>query len=146
MESFIAIFERDLDKLIYEIRNFKSQRNLWIIEGEVSNSAGNLCLHLLGNLNHFIGAVIGKTGYQRNREAEFSDKNIATEKLNSMVKNTKMVVIDSLKKFDTRKLNDIYPIQVFGKDMTYEFFLIHLISHLNYHLGQINYLRRILDN
>ena len=145
METIIALFERDLEKLAEEIRKFKKQDNLWITEGEINNSAGNLCLHLVGNLNHFVGSVIGKTGYQRDREAEFVTKNIEADQLVLMVNETKETVTASLRSFDSVNFTHSYPINVFGKEMTYEFFLIHLISHLNYHLGQINYLRRILD-
>ena len=144
METLIQLFDRDIEKLRLEIESFTNQENLWKTEGNISNSAGNLVLHLIGNLNHFIGAVIGNTGYVRNREAEFDDKKIDRKALLKMITDTKVVVSSSLESFNRKKLHDTYPIQVFGEDMTYEFFLIHLVAHLNYHLGQINYLRRIL--
>jgi uncharacterized damage-inducible protein DinB len=146
MEALIQIFDRDIDKLKLEIESFKDQRNLWITSGSISNSAGNLCLHLIGNLNHFIGAVIGESGYVRNREAEFNSKNIDSAKLIKMIRDTRDEVSSALKNFDESKLSSVYPIQVFGYDMTYEYFLLHLTTHLSYHLGQINYLRRILDS
>ncbi|MCK5105762.1 MAG: DUF1572 family protein [Cyclobacteriaceae bacterium] len=145
MEALIQLFNRDIDKLKLEIESFKNEENLWQLEGQISNTAGNLCLHLIGNLNHFIGAVMGNSGYVRDREAEFNNKNIDRDQLIKMILDTKTIVASSLKDFEQEKIHDIYPIQVFGEDMTYEFFLIHLVSHLNYHLGQINYLRRILD-
>jgi uncharacterized damage-inducible protein DinB len=145
MEAIVKLFARDLDKLNAEITSFKNEDNLWRIEGDIKNTAGNLCLHLFGNLNHFIGAVIGDTGYVRNREAEFADKDVSRAELVRMAAETKETVLTSLKKMNKDKLESIYPIEVFGEKMTYEFFLIHLISHLNYHLGQINYLRRIFD-
>ena len=144
METLIQLFDRDIEKLRLEIEGFTNQDNLWKTEGNISNSAGTLVLHLIGNLNHFIGAVIGNTGYVRNREAEFADKNIDRNAILKMILDTKVVVSSSLESFNRQKLHDTYPIQVFGEDMTYEFFLIHLVAHLNYHLGQINYLRRIL--
>lgn len=146
MEALIQIFSRDIGKLKLEIESFNDQNNLWIVDGDISNSAGNLCLHLIGNLNHYIGGVIGKSGYVREREAEFNSKNVAAEKLFNMIQDTGDVVSTALKNFDKSKLSSFYPIQVFGKDMTYEFFLIHLTTHLSYHLGQINYLRRLLDS
>ncbi len=145
MEALIKLFNRDLSKLKLEIESFSNPENLWKIQGNISNSAGNLCLHLVGNLNHFIGAVIGNTGYVRDRESEFANKNIEQEKLLKMVESIKSTVSETLHTFNAEKLKSIYPIQVFGEDMTYEFFLIHLVAHLNYHLGQINYLRRILE-
>jgi uncharacterized damage-inducible protein DinB len=146
MEALIQIFDRDIDKLKLEIESFKDEGNLWITSGSISNSAGNLCLHLIGNLNHFIGAVIGESGYVRNREAEFNSKNIDSAKLIKMIRDTRDEVSSALKNFDESKLSSVYPIQVFGYDMTYEYFLLHLNTHLSYHLGQINYLRRIIDS
>ena len=145
MEAITQLFDRDLNNLLIEIDSFKNEENLWITKGNVTNSAGNLCLHIVGNLNHFIGAIIGETGYIRNREAEFSNKNIPMSELKRLTSETIVIVIKSLQSFDEGKLKSTYPIQVFGEDMTYEYFLIHLVAHLNYHLGQINYLRRVLE-
>jgi len=144
MEALIQLYSRDLEKLIQEIKEFQRENDLWVTTGNITNSAGNLCLHLVGNLNHFIGSVIGNSGYVRNREGEFQDKNIGKEKLIQMVYDTKKIVISTLQNFDTKSMQNNYPIQVFGNDMTYEYFLLHLSTHLNYHLGQINYLRRSL--
>jgi len=145
MEALIKLFNRDLQKLKLEIENFTKEEDLWKVQGNITNSAGNLCLHLMGNLNHFIGAIIGNSGYVRDRDAEFHEKNISKKKLLNMVEDTQHVVSDTLHHFDKVNMLNTYPIQVFGEDMTYEFFLIHLEAHLNYHLGQINYLRRILE-
>jgi uncharacterized damage-inducible protein DinB len=145
MDIFMKLFARDLDKLIAEVNMYKRDGNLWRIAGDVKNSAGNLCLHIIGNLQHFIGAVIGETGYIRDREAEFSTTAVSRDILLSALLETKEIVIDSLQKLDRKKLQEIYPIDVFGEKMSYEFFMIHLIGHLNYHLGQINYIRRLTD-
>lgn len=145
MEALVQIFNRDIDKLKLEIESFKNEEILWKLEGQISNTAGNLCLHIIRNLNHFIGAIIGDSGYVRNREPEFNDKNVDRRELLKMITDTKSIVATSLIGYSREKLHATYPIQVFGEDMTFEFFLIHLVSHLNYHLGQINYLRRILD-
>ena len=80
-DELVEIFIRDLDKLEQEINAYSDESRLWVIKSEIKNSAGNLCLHLTGNLQHFIGAVLGKTGYVRNRDAEFSDKNIPRSRL-----------------------------------------------------------------
>jgi len=146
MEALIKLFKRDLEKLSEEIMSFRNKQNLWKTEGLISNSAGNLCLHIVGNLNHFIGAIIGESGYSRRREEEFESKNIDTDRLIAMVIDTSNEVASALIQFDAERLKANYPIKVFGDEMTYEFFLIHLATHLNYHLGQINYLRRMLDN
>ncbi len=76
IETLSQLFLRDLEKLKTEISSFKDEKKIWEISGEIKNSAGNLCLHLCGNLQHFIGAVLGNSGYIRNRDAEFSRKNV----------------------------------------------------------------------
>lgn len=146
MEVLVKLFSRDLSKLKHEIELFEHEKNLWKVKGAITNSAGNLCLHLIGNLNHFIGAIIGETNYARDRYAEFNDKNTSRVALCQMIDDTKSVMTSSLLSMDRNKLTDTYPIKVFEEEMTYEFFIIHLVSHLSYHLGQINYLRRILES
>jgi hypothetical protein len=144
-ENLQKLFTRDLNKLKEEISLYKNENVLWITEKEISNSAGNLCLHLLGNLNAFIGAEIGKTGYVRNRPEEFSLKNIPKINLLQQIDDTIQMVNNSLNKLNVEDLNKDFPIQVFGEPITYELFLMHLSGHLTYHLGQINYHRRLLD-
>ncbi len=145
IENLIKLLLRDLEKLKQELTSFKDEKNMWEVSGEVKNSAGNLCLHICGNLQHFIGAILGKSGYVRNRDEEFSKKNIPIEELLSEIDKTTKVVEKSLKKVDEKKLGETFPINIFGYEMTTGFFLTHLTTHLSYHLGQINYLRRLLD-
>jgi len=145
-ETLIKLFNRDLDKLKTEIDSYKDDKKLWIISGEIKNSTGNLCMHLCGNLQHFIGSVLGNSGYVRNREAEFSTKDIPKEKLLDEINITAKVVEKTISELKEDKFNEIYPVNVFGYEMTTEFFLVHLATHLNYHLGQINYHRRLLDH
>ncbi|PIQ50058.1 MAG: DinB superfamily protein [Cytophagales bacterium CG12_big_fil_rev_8_21_14_0_65_40_12] len=145
-ESIAELLERDLNRLSNEIEAYKNEENLWLVDGEITNSAGNLALHLCGNLQHFIGAVIGKSGYERNREFEFSGKDVPREALLKDIETTKDIVHQTLLRIPESTLNYPYPIRVFGdKDMSTVFFLVHLQGHLNYHLGQINYHRRLLD-
>lgn len=144
-ENLQKLFTRDLNKLKEEISLYKNENVLWVIEKEISNSAGNLCLHLIGNLNAFIGAEIGKTGYVRNRPEEFSLKNVPKINLLQQIDDTIQMVNNSLNKLNVEDLNKDFPIQVFGEPITYELFLMHLSGHLTYHLGQINYHRRLLD-
>ncbi len=144
-EILFKLFERDLKKLKSEITSYKDENKLWDVTGEIKNSAGNLCLHLLGNLQHYIGAVLGKTGYKRNREAEFSSKNVPVEEMQKEIDETIIIIKKTLSELDEKRLQEIYPINVFGEEMSTGYFLTHLTTHLNYHLGQINYHRRLLD-
>ena len=146
INSLIKIFERDLQKLKDEIISFPREEDLWLTPGIVNNSSGNLCLHVCGNLKHFVGAVLGNSGYQRKRELEFSLKNIPLAQLLTNIDETKSVVRTTLSNLNDSELSASYPINVFGEEMTTEYFLIHLTTHLSYHVGQINYLRRIITD
>ena len=146
IDTLKKLFNRDLEKLKTEISSYNDEKKLWKISGEIKNSAGNLCMHLCGNLQHFIGNLLGNSGYVRNREAEFSTKDIPKEKLMDEINITAKVVEKTISELKEDKFNEIYPVNVFGYEMTTEFFLVHLATHLNYHLGQINYHRRLLDH
>jgi len=140
----LQLFEKDLIKLADEINLYEKEEVLWEIKDGIKNSAGNLCLHITGNLQHFIGAVLGESGYVRNRNAEFSLKNIPRVKLQERIDETKTVVLDTLEQISKKELEKLYPQQVLDEPVSTEYFLIHLLNHLNYHLGQINYHRRMM--
>jgi uncharacterized damage-inducible protein DinB len=144
-ETLIKLFTRDLTKLRSEIELYKDESKIWYTEKNISNSAGNLCLHLIGNLNNYIGAVLGNTGYIRHRNLEFSLKNIPKAELINRIEETIAVVNSSLNKLTNEDLEDEYPVLIFEDKTSTEYLLIHLATHLNYHLGQINYHRRLLD-
>ncbi|WP_185126713.1 DinB family protein [Chryseobacterium aurantiacum] len=146
IESLRSLYNRDLNKLKAEIEAYQHEENLWKTDKNISNSAGNLCLHLVGNLSHFIGSQLGKTGYVRHRELEFSLKDVPKIELIAKIETTIMTVDSVLSQLPEEDLKKEYPLVVFEDKMTTDFFLIHLIAHLDYHLGQINYHRRLLDN
>jgi len=135
---------RDLDKLIVEINRYENEQDLWKCSGDISNTAGNLCLHICGNLQHFIGATIGQDGYARKRDEEFNLKNVARSEMLNEIDKTRSAVSKALQSMPPELLEANYPLEPFGKPMTHAFFLIHLAGHLEYHLGQINYHRRLL--
>lgn len=139
------IFTRDLNKLKAEIAAYINEEKIWVIEKGIANSAGNLCLHLVGNLNAFIGAELGNTGYVRNRPEEFSLKDIPQQKLIAMVEDTIPVVVSSIHTLTDADMDTIYPQIVLGEKHSIGYFLVHLATHLTYHLGQINYHRRLID-
>ena len=136
---------KDIETLRKEIGAYKSEESIWKVAGEISNAAGNLCLHLCGNLQHFFGHVLGGTDYIRNRDAEFSTKYISREALLAEIDNSMKAVKETMDKLDPSVLEQKYPVEVGGKTFTTGFFLIYLVGHFNYHLGQINYHRRLLD-
>ena len=143
-EVLAKLYLRDLDKLKAEISQYADEADLWKTSGEITNSAGNLTLHLIGNLNHYFGAVLGGSGYVRHRDDEFSGKNASREWMLAEIDSVGSVVSDVLSRLTAADLAAIYPEEVFGHPMTTEYFLVHLATHFNYHLGQINYHRRLL--
>lgn len=145
-ESLKSLYDRDLNKLKAEIEAYQNEENLWIIEKSILNSAGNLCLHLVGNLNHFIGAQLGNTGYVRHRDLEFSLKDVPRAELIEKIESTIVMIDAVLSRLPEDNLKKEYPLVVFETKMTTDYFLIHLVAHLDYHLGQINYHRRLLDS
>jgi uncharacterized damage-inducible protein DinB len=145
VQTLKTLFRRDLEKLKLEISLYKDESKIWYIEKGIANSAGNLCLHLIGNLNTYIGAEYGKTGYVRHRDLEFSLKNIPRAELVAKIEETTAVVEKGLSALTDDQLAEDYPILVFDKPTSTEYYLVHTAMHLTYHLGQINYHRRLLD-
>lgn len=144
-DSLIKLFKRDLNTLKAEIEAYTNEDILWKLTDGISNSSGNLCLHLIGNLNHFIGATIGNTDYIRQRELEFSQKHVPRKELLHQIDATIAVVEHTLSGLTELDLQKEYKRRVFEDTMTTEYFLVHLTMHLAYHLGQVNYHRRLLD-
>jgi len=145
IESLRSLYNRDLNKLKTEIESYQNEDVIWKTDKNISNSAGNLCLHLVGNLNTYFGAELGKTGYIRHRELEFSLKDIPKADLIEKISATIITVDDVLSQLTSEDLEKEYSLIIFEEKMTTGYFLIHLITHLDYHLGQINYHRRLLD-
>ena len=143
MENIKALYLSQLDALKEEITLYKNERDLWVLTGIIKNAPGNLCLHICGNLNYFIGTLIGNTGYVRERDNEFSDKNIGRETLYKVIDDTKNMITNVFDNLGNDDFTKIYPDNKFGEYQTYAFVFARLVSHLSYHLGQINYHRRI---
>jgi hypothetical protein len=144
-KALLEIFERDLGKLKEEISLYTNENNLWKTEKQISNSAGNLALHLIGNLNHFIGATLGNTGYVRERDKEFSDKNIPVQNILDSIDATIVVVKNTLNHLSIEDFEKVFPLEKHGQIVKTDFMLLHLLAHLEYHLGQINYHRRLIE-
>lgn len=143
--ELISFFERDLNRLITEIELYKNEENIWRLEKQIANSAGNLVLHLIGNLNSLIGTEIGHTNYVRHRELEFSQKNIPRAVLIEQLKNTLEMIKSALAPLTEEELKKDYPVLKFSEITSIEYLLVHLSTHLTYHLGQINYHRRLTE-
>ena len=145
IDDFRKVFERDIKKLRQEIASYTNDERMWHIEKGIANSAGNLCLHLVGNLKTYVGKDLGNIPYARNREAEFSEKGLKKQELLEMIDSTLMTVSKTFDNLEDARLRDDFPAMVFKEKTTVAYMLIHLAAHLEYHLGQINYHRRLLD-
>jgi len=143
--ELISFFERDLNRLITEIELYKNEENIWRLEKQIANSAGNLVLHLIGNLNSLIGIEIGHTNYVRHRELEFSQKDIPRAILIEQLKETLEMIKSTLAPLNEEELKKDYPVLKFSEITSIEYLLVHLSTHLTYHLGQINYHRRLIE-
>jgi hypothetical protein len=145
LDSIRNVLIRDLDKLQAELKLYADEKSVWMIHKDIKNSAGNLCLHLCGNLQHYIGFVLGGIPYKRNRDNEFAAKGVPLKDLLSEIEKTKKAVSESLPKLTKEQLESDYPADVFGYPVKTLFFLVHLSAHLSYHLGQVNYHRRLVE-
>lgn len=135
-------YERDVRKLAEEVKLFKDEENLWRKVGHLPNCSGNLVLHIIGNLNHFIGATLAGTGYVRDRESEFMRKGVPR---NDLVAGLEELIPILRRGIAAADLNAEYPLPFDGSKRSNGYMLVHLLAHLNYHLGQVNYLRRVLE-
>ncbi|WP_426670458.1 DinB superfamily protein [Mucilaginibacter sp. McL0603] len=142
INSITKLYERDLLKLKQEIELYGNEADLWKIQGGIANSAGNLALHLIGSLNHFLGNHLGGIDYVRNRPLEFSDKNVPKIEIVAKIEATRQMLNEVLPKISGEVLAQK---QTDGENSN-EYFVIQLYGHFNYHLGQINYHRRLLTN
>ena len=145
LANITLLFERDINKLTEELMLYKNEETIWKIKEGITNSGGNLTLHLLGNLNHFIGATLGNTGYIRERDKEFSLKNIPRLQLVEELKKVNSVVKNTLTHLSDEDLEKNFPVPLNDKTLSTSFVLLHLLAHFSYHLGQVNYHRRLIS-
>ena len=137
-----ALFERDLTRLVQELRAFPDTPSLWGTLPGIANAAGTLALHLEGNLREFIGRQLGGVAYARDRAAEFSVRGLPQAELVGRLEAVHALVPGIVSALPGEVLDAHYPEAMFGGPITTRQFLVHLNGHLNYHLGQIDYLRR----
>src|SRR4051812_22019233 len=139
-----ALFHRDLTRLQQEITAFPDASTLWAAPEGVTNSAGNLALHLEGNLREYIGRQLGQIPYVRQRESEFHSTGLPLPDLVARIETLRGSIPPIVSGLSSAALDSLYPDFVLGLPLPTRQFLIHLLGHLSYHLGQIDYLRRIL--
>jgi len=144
MEIYKNLFLSNLATLKEDINSYSNEADMWRLQGSIKNSAANLAMHVCGNLKHNIGAVLGETEYVRNRDAEFSVKELSRKNILDEIESTITMigpVFDSLSKDDLLKP---WPNDFYGEGQSIDSVLFRLIWHMGYHLGKINYHRRLL--
>lgn len=145
--ALALLFEKDLAQLRTELEGYPDDASVWRTAPGIVNSAGTLALHLTGNLQHFVGASLGGTGYVRDREAEFGDRDLPRVALIQRVDEARAVVAKTLPALDDAVLDRPFPgkgPQALGDAPTAEALLTYMYGHFTYHLGQVNYHRRLL--
>ena len=135
---------RELRALRREIEAYPDESLLWAQPDGVSNTAGNLALHLSGNLQHFVGAKLGGTGYVRDRDAEFARRDVGRAEILREIDATSAAVAQTLDRMGDDGLSAPFPEPILQKTIATDVWLMHLVAHLGYHLGQIDYHRRMV--
>jgi hypothetical protein len=144
MTELAELYRRDLTRLMQELQAFSDDEALWRIAPGASNSAGNLTLHLEGNLREYIGRQLGRVPYTRQRDLEFSLRDLPAVDLMQRIGALKEMVPGIVAGLTAAELQSTYPEMVFGAPISTQQLLMSLYGHLNYHMGQIDYLRRVL--
>lgn len=142
-QIILSLFEKDIEKFIEEISLYQMESDLWTLKGDIKNSPGTLALHIAGNIKHFIGAQLGGTEYLRNREKEFSERNLSRERLLNELHESLSIIKSVLAKLSEEDLKKDFPVCFLDKMRPTIEVLFILYGHLNYHLGQVNYHRRM---
>ena len=144
LRSVVGLIARDLRTLRREVEAYPTDESLWLVAAGAPNSGGALVRHLCGNLQHFIGAVLGESGYRRNREAEFHAPAVARTALLAEIDRTGEAVQAAVAHLTAAKLTTPYPQTLASSHFETGDFLLHLATHLAYHVGQVDYHRRLL--
>ncbi|HEY5748841.1 MAG TPA: DUF1572 family protein [Chryseolinea sp.] len=146
LSSVLASFyERDIRKLIEEINLFKNEENLWRTHGSVKNSSGNLALHIIGGTNYLFGTILAQTGYVRDRDQEFIRKGVPRKDLVTQLEALIPMINKTVNGLTPEQLDAEYPLVFDDAKRPKSYLFVQLLLHLNYHLGQVNYLRRVLE-
>jgi uncharacterized damage-inducible protein DinB len=139
-----TMLTRELRALARELEAYPDDDAVWRTYPGVLNSAGTLVLHLTGNIQHYVGAVLGGTEYRRDRTAEFARRDVPRRELVGEIERTIAAVRHALPLLTDKVLHGDYPQAVADRTVATDEFLLHLVSHLSWHLGQVDYHRRMV--
>ena len=138
------LFARDIARLVQELKAFPDTASVWKTVPGVSNAAGTLALHLEGNLREYIGRQLGQIDFVRDRPWEFTARGLDRDDLIARIETVHEAIPPIIAHLSDEQLEARFPENVLGRPLTTRQFLVHLNGHLNYHLGQVDYLRRVV--
>jgi hypothetical protein len=139
-----AMLDRDLRALQRELEAYPDERQIWQAVPGLPNSAGTLALHLTGNVQHYIGACLGGTGYVRDRSAEFARRGVPRAELVAEVERTRLAVKTGLERLAPNAVDHDFPELIAQARLRTGDYLVHLCTHFAYHLGQLDAHRRVV--
>ena len=142
--DYARFFGRELATTRDQLLAYPDNDAIWALPAGLPNSAGTLALHMAGNLRWFIGAQLGGNNYVRDRDLEFSARGVPREELVRGVENASDEVTRALAQLDDARMNQPFPLEVGGVRLPTGRFIGHLAVHLAYHLGQMDFHRRIV--
>lgn len=146
MKLYKDLFIKVLSDLRKDIELYSDEKDLWKLQGDIKNSPGTLCFHLCGNLKHNIGAILGGSGYVRDRNSEFTKRDLPKAEILKEIDETIEIVNSVLEKLKQENINLPFEDPAFGEGYTLGSALTRLAWHLGYHAGQVNYHRRLLTS
>ncbi len=139
-----TVITRELRALAREIQAYPDDASVWRTFPGIANSAGTLVLHLAGNIQYYIGTKLGGGDYVRDRAAEFARRDVPRRELLSEIDRAIAAVERGLPNVSARTLAADFPEAVGGRMIRTDEFLLHLAVHLGWHLGQLDYHRRMV--
>ena len=143
-ETIRTILTRELYALRRGVEAYPDDASLWRPVSGIANVGGTLVLHVCGNLRHYVGRVLGRDDYRRDREGEFSRRGSVRAELLAEIDATIQAVARGMDATADDALGRKYPDKVGGREVMTTDFLVHSAAHLAYHLGQFDYHRRIV--
>lgn len=144
LEDLEMLYLREVATLERELDLYPDDKSVWKELSGLPNPAGTLFLHLAGSLQYFFGAVLGKSGYVRDRAAEFSKRDVPRSEIRQELARARQGVKAGFANLTEAHLKQVFPVQYAGAEVLTQLTLLQFLTHLAYHLGQIDYHRRVV--
>lgn len=142
-QDLANLYGRELDRLADEVAAYENETDLWSTIGAQKNAPGTLALHVVGGLLSMIGAALGGTGYVRDRDREFSERDVPRDEILRRIRDCRDTVVPVLAGLDDTTLASPHPGNVPARfqGITTRAFLMHMLWHIGWHTGHVYYHR-----